>query len=218
MDYRQTGSYSCLSRGEWDDLRFELAVLVHRQQPHRHRQLKPSRPARARIEVEHALAFVEVRHMRVAEEHGAKLPGCWVQVQRVQVVEHVDVAAIEKQDIGFRKFTAWAFAVHVPPNRGHRGDLGQLLQNRRLAHIAEVQDALDSGQRRRNLRPQQAMGIADHADSHLQPQFQPCARVELVAHRVAQEVESQHSARNSRGREEHKVRRIEQMQARVVEH
>ncbi len=156
--------------------------------------------------------------MRVAEEHGGKLPGGWVEMQRVQVVEHVDVAAIEKQYIGLRKFTAWAFAVNVSADRRHGSNLPQRFENGRFANIAEVQNALDSSQRRRNLRPQQAMGIADHADSHLQPQFQPCARVELVAHRVAQEVESQHGARNSRGREEHKVRRIEQMQAGVVEH
>jgi len=53
-----------------DDLGVELAVLADSQQTHRNRQIEAARAAGAGIEVEHALAAVEVRHVRVAEEHG----------------------------------------------------------------------------------------------------------------------------------------------------
>ena len=53
---------------------------------------EPPRPAGAGIEVQHALAPVEVGHMRVPEKHGGKLSRRRVQMQRVQIVQHIDVA------------------------------------------------------------------------------------------------------------------------------
>ena len=66
-----------------DDLRLQVSVRADCQQPHRHRQLEPLRPARARIEVQHALAPVEVGHMRMPGEDGGQPPRRRVQVQRV---------------------------------------------------------------------------------------------------------------------------------------
>src|ERR1039458_4738344 len=156
----------CLSGGEWDNLRFEFTILVHRQQPHRNRQPKPPRAAGAGIEVEHALAAVEVGHVRVAEEHGGELSGGGVQVERVEVVEHVDVAAAEEENLRLRKLAARAVAVHIAADGGDRSDLAQILENGRLAHVAQVQNALDAGEGGGDFGAEEAVRIADDADLH----------------------------------------------------
>jgi hypothetical protein len=60
----------------------------------------------------------------------------------------------------------------------------------------------------------------DHSDQHRAPTVpaQPAARVERVPQPVADEVERQHAQRHRRGREEHQVRRLEQVRARIVQH
>jgi hypothetical protein len=81
-------------------------------------------------------------------------------------VEHVNVAAPDEHNLSLRKLAARAFSVHVAANRGDRGDLGQLFEDGGFADIAEVENALHAGQCGRDLRAEQAVGIADDADSH----------------------------------------------------
>jgi len=130
-----------------DDLRFEFAIFADRQQPDGNGQLKPPWAARTGVEVENPFAHVEVGHMRVAEEDGGKLPCRGVEVQRIQVMKHVDVAIRDEHNVGLGQFAAWALAVHVAANRGDRSDVGELFQNRDFADVAEVENAVYSGQR-----------------------------------------------------------------------
>ncbi len=146
--------------------------------------------------------------MRVAMEHGCKLSRSWIKVERLQVVKHVDVAAANENDICFGQLAAGAVEVNVSADRGDWGNLLKLLEDGDLAHVAKVQNALDAGQCRCYFGAEEAVGIADDADLHLQTQFEPCAGIEPVAQRVANKVEAQHSACHRGGGEEHEVRRI----------
>ena len=155
-----------LSRGEWDDFRFEPAILAHCQQPQCHREIEAAGAAGAGIEVENAVAAVEVGHVRVAEEDGGKFSGGGVQVQGLEIVEHVDIAAGDEGHFGLRQLAAGAFAVHVAADGGDGGDLAQILENGGLAHVAEVEDLLDAGEGGDDLWTEEAVGIADDADFH----------------------------------------------------
>src|ERR1700761_1269720 len=44
------------------------------------------------------------------------------------------------------------------------------------------------------------------------------ARIEVITQRIADEVEAEHGEGHGQGREEHEVRRVEEMRTRVVEH
>ena len=52
----------------------------------------------------------------------------------------------------------------------------------------------------------------------LQAEFEAGAGVELVAEGVAKEVEAENGAGDCKRWEEHKVRRVEEMQTRIVDH
>jgi hypothetical protein len=149
-----------------DDLRLKLAIIANCQQPDRDRQIKPPRPARSRIEVEHAFSLVEIWHVRMAEEHGGKPSGHRVKVQRVQVVEHVHIPAAGEDDVRFRQLAAWALAIDIAADSGDRSDLLKFVQDGDFADIAQMENALHSGQRGGNFGAEQAMRIADNSDSH----------------------------------------------------
>ena len=144
--------------------------------------------------------------MRMPEKHRRKLRRCRVQMQRAQVMQHVEIVPFAQHHLGLRQLAAWSLTIHIAANRRHRRNRPELMQNEVLAHIAQMQNALDARQGRRNLWPQQPMRIADDADSHSEPQFQPRARIEPVAQRIAQEVEPHDSAGNRRGREQYQMR------------
>jgi hypothetical protein len=152
-----------LEEGWWvelDNCGKEFAVIVYGQQANRDWQFKAARAAGAGVEVEDALLLVEVGHVGVAEEDGGELSGGWVEVKGVQVVEHVDVTALDEDYIGLRELTTRAFAVYVAANGGDGGDLLKLLEDGDLADVAEVKDAVDAGECGQNLGTEEAVGVA----------------------------------------------------------
>lgn len=96
-----------------------------------------------------------------------------------------------------------ALAVHIAAHRCNGCDISQFIENGNLANVAQVKDLAHAFERWRYFRSEQAVGVADDADFHLQTQLQTRARVELVAECVAKEVEAEHCARNRDGGEEH---------------
>ena len=74
--------------------------------------------------------------MRVPEKYGGKLSGGRVQVERLQIVQHIDVAVGDQYHFSLRQLTQRAFAIHIAAHRGHRSDLAQFFQYRGFAHIA----------------------------------------------------------------------------------
>ena len=146
--------------------RFQLAVFAHRQQANRDGQTEPSGPARARIEIEHALLLVKFGHMRVTGETGCKLARSRVQVQRAsgrgackcngpQPAQHRSPAA-RRMGLHDPRFREWRLRArssraHAESKSCPRRPDGECGPRR---------------QRGRNLRPQQAMCIADDAKFH----------------------------------------------------
>ena len=177
---------------KWEDLRPAPQDFAEGEQADGHWKLEAAWAARAGIEVKNALASVEVGDVGVAEEDGSEFAGGRVKVERVQVVEHVDVAVRNEDHIGFGEFAAGAGAVDVAADRGDGGDFGQLFEDRDLPNVAEVQDTFDACKGLGHLGAVEAGSVADDADFHLEAQFQPRARVELAAQRVAEGVEAEH--------------------------
>ena len=104
--------------------------------------------------------------MRVAIEHRAELGGCRIEIERVHIVEHVDVVAFEEQHVGFRETAARAATIDVAADRSNRGELLKRFQNGRIANVAEMQDSFDTSKGGDDFRAQQAMRIADDANLH----------------------------------------------------
>src|ERR1700761_327816 len=104
--------------------------------------------------------------VRVTEDDRAEFCGCRIEMQRVHIVEHVNVMAFEKQYFGFRKTAARAALVDVAADGGNRRELFKRFQNSRIADTAKMQDVFDTCQGANDFRAQQAMRVADDANLH----------------------------------------------------
>jgi hypothetical protein len=80
-------------------------------------------------------------------------------VERVEVVEQVEIVAFEEEYVGLRQTAAWACTIRVAAHRVDRGDLGQGLENGGVAYVAQVQNLVNSGQGLQYLGAQKAVGI-----------------------------------------------------------
>jgi len=78
-------------------------------------------------------------------------------MDRLHIVEHVEVVAFEKYDFGFRKFAAFACTVNIPTNRCEGSYFFKCFENCKVAHIAKVQDVLDACECGDNLMSQQTV-------------------------------------------------------------
>jgi len=141
------------------------------EQPDGHGQVKPSRATRAGIEIEHTFLRVEIRHVRVAVEDGCEFCGCGIEVEGLEVVEHVEVKGgvrgiLNEGDFGLGKPGAGTIMVDVAPNRGDGSDLCEFIEDRGFAHVAKVEDSVDSLQRGGDFGPEETVGIADDAEEH----------------------------------------------------
>jgi hypothetical protein len=144
----------------------EFAVWPDGQQADGHWEFEAARAAGAGIEVEHSLFVYEVGDMRVAVEHGGEPSGCWIEVERAQVVEHVDIAVGDEDDFGFGEFAARAFAIDIAAYGCDWSDLAQLFEDGDFADVAEVKDAVDTGESGSYFWAEEAVGVADYADAH----------------------------------------------------
>jgi len=154
-----------------DDFRLDFAVRVYVQVAHRHIEVEAPRTAGTGIEIEHSPVAADAGYVRVPVEDRGKLRSRRVQVQRADVVQQVEVSALDEQDFRFGQAGARSFPVDVAAHRGDGRDPAQGLEDFGVAHIAEVKNALHAGQERRNLRAKQAVRVADDAD--LQFRFSP---------------------------------------------
>lgn len=73
------------------DPAFELPIFICEDARARDGQLEPSRPTRARIEIEHSFVAANLRLMRVAIEHSGEACRGWIQVQLMNVVKQVEI-------------------------------------------------------------------------------------------------------------------------------
>ncbi len=89
--------------------------------------------------------------MRVAVEDGGEFGGGWIEVEGLEIVEHVEVFAgvgrvLDKDDFGFGELSARAFAVDVASDRSYRCNLLQSFKDQRSANVATVKNAVDTGE------------------------------------------------------------------------
>ena len=108
----------------------------------------------------------------MAVEDGGKFGGGGVQVERFEVVEHVDVEAcvrriFDEDDFGFGQFAACAFSVDVAANGGDGGDFGEFGQYKGIAHVADMQDAVDALESWSDFGAEEAVGIGDDSELHV---------------------------------------------------
>lgn len=127
----------------------------------------------AGVEVEDAFAVFDEGLVGVSEEDGRKFGGGGVEVERVEIVEQVEVVALEEEDVGFRQAAAGAGAVDVAADGVDGGDLLKGFEDGGAADVAEVEDVLNSGENGRHFRAQKPVGVADDADFHLRPNVEP---------------------------------------------
>lgn len=145
----------------------KLAAVVDFEQADGDRQIETARTAGTRIEVKHAFLGGVIRHVRVAEENGGEFGGGRIEVERCQIVQHVEVVIGGEIDLGRRQIGAGAFAVGVAVNGGDGRDARQSLQDRGLADIAHVENVIDAGQRCQKFGTNESVRVADDAKFHV---------------------------------------------------
>jgi hypothetical protein len=78
-----------------DDLRLEISVRADREQAYRYRELEAAGAAGAGVEIEDSFFGEEIRDVGVAVQDGGEFARGGIEVEGIQVVEHVDVAAFD---------------------------------------------------------------------------------------------------------------------------
>ena len=148
---------------------------------------------------------MNLRLVAVAVKHCGESRSRRVEIERVQIVQHVKVPSRKGCDFGLLQPRARAMRVDIASDRSHRSDLCQFAKYLRIAYVAEMQDMIRASQQRQHFRPKQAVRIRNHADDHLKPHLDARVRVKIVAQRVAKEVEAEHGERHGEGREENQM-------------
>src|ERR1700728_206589 len=156
---------------ELNDLRPQVSVRINRQYTDGDGQFEAAWAAGPGIEIKHALLSVEIWHVRVAMEDCGKLPGSRVEVQGLQVVEHIEVDArlrrvLDEDDIGFGELAAGALGIYVAPDCRHWRDRFKFGKNGNLSHIAQMQNAFNALECWSDLGAEQTVSVADNADLH----------------------------------------------------
>lgn len=133
----------------------------HAQQRHAHWQVEAAWSGAARIEVEDAVSALYRRPVRVPVDDGVHLCRFGIEIEVIEVVEHVQQRLAHFDDLGPGQPVAH---IDVAANGGDGRNRAQRVKHARLAYVARVDDVLDAAQRVYRLRAQQPMSIRDHAD------------------------------------------------------
>lgn len=107
----------------------------------------------------------------MAVEDGGEFGGCGVEVERLEVVEHVEVEArarrvLDEDDFGLGQAGAGVAAVDVAADGGDGGDPGERVEDGDFAHVAEVEDAVDAAEGGDGFGTEEAVGVGDDAEEH----------------------------------------------------
>ena len=130
------------------------------------------------------------------------------------------VAAAQLDEFRRRQSRAPPGSVDVAANRGQRRDRAERIENGRVANVSGMKDVIDASQRCNRLGSKQAVSIGDDAYPHRRskPDRQPGAGIEIVAQRIAEEIERKHAEHDCQRGKDHHMRRVEEVRARVIEH
>ena len=122
-------------------------------------QREPARAGAAGIQVEHAVAPLCPRAVRVSEDHRGEAGGHGVEVERGPVVQHVKLQAARLDHVGDRQRRGPDRGVDVATHRQGRSDLAQAIEDLARADIAGVQDQIRALQGVEGLSPQQPVRV-----------------------------------------------------------
>lgn len=87
--------------------------------------------------------------MGVAVEDGGEFGGRRVEMESLEVVQHIDVETgagrvLDEGDVGLGEAGARTIYVDVSANGGDRSDFGEIVEDGGFADVAAVQDAVDA--------------------------------------------------------------------------
>lgn len=210
----------CSSQTNFEDGGFDLAV-GDLQAAEGDGKAEAARAGASGIEVEHAVAGELAVLVGVAADDGGESGGFGVEVEGVEVVNDVDNSAGEFDDFSSVETLGPGLDVDIAADGGDGRDFLERGNDLRIADVAGMDDVLRAAQESERFRTEQAVRVRDNANDHSQASesgFDAGVRIHEVAERVADEVERKHGQHDRGSREEHEMRRAEEVSAAVVEH
>ena len=142
---RAVGCAARLVTGNFDDFRRDRSIRAEVEVADGYLEVKAARAAGARIEIEHALVPPDRCLVGVAVQDDREFRRRRVEVKRLEIVQQIEVSALNETDFGFRKTAAPFFAIDVAADGGDRGNLLQCLEDIDVSHIAEMKNTLYAG-------------------------------------------------------------------------
>lgn len=136
------------------------------QDSKRYRELKAAGSAGSRIEIEHSLAMLNVRLVRMSVEDDGKACGSWIEMQSSEIVKQIQVVVLKDEDVCCRQATARAGAIDVAADCVDRRSFGQGLEDFVLSYVAEVQNPVDLRKGRDHLGAQETVCVTYDAEFH----------------------------------------------------
>src|SRR5690606_32106874 len=112
-----------------------------------------------RIEIDDAVALLDTRLMRVPGDNEANPLLLGPKRQRLAIMNHVDRLVEQRQVQRLWIDHRPLIDIDVPPDRGDRRYLPQMLDDLRVADIACVDDVIDIAQQANGLIAQEAVGV-----------------------------------------------------------
>ena len=108
----------------------------------------------------------------MAVEDGGEFGGDGVEVEGLEVVQHVDIEAgvgwvFDENNVGFGEAGARTIDVDVAADGRDGSDFGEIVEDGGFAHIAEVEDAVDTGESGQDFGAEEAVGIGDDSEFHV---------------------------------------------------
>ena len=104
--------------------------------------------------------------MRVAGNHHVDSANCWIDLQLLKVMQHIEGALTEPYHLSIRITFRQVTGIDVSSDRSDRRDPTESDENVRATNIASVDDMRHPGKPLLSLGPQKPVGIRD--DSNLQ--------------------------------------------------
>lgn len=102
----------------------------------------------------------------VAVEDCGESGGSGVEVEVLDVVKEIEVAAGEGDYFSGGESGAGALGVDVAANGGDGGDLGELAEDFGVAYVAEVEDVVGAFEEGEQFGAEKAVSVGEDADSH----------------------------------------------------
>src|SRR5215831_10991415 len=123
-------------------------------------------PGAARVEEQHAVAYVLGGLMRVTGHDDSDAGGRWIEIQLMDVVDDVDRYALGLEQRRRRNPRGPRPPVVVAADGGDGRDLLERGEHLRRADVAGVNDLFGAPQRRDRFGAEQAVRVGDDADDH----------------------------------------------------